>query len=201
MNKNELKYELPIQFFAEGGAEDSSTGGAKEPTGGETKSFDDLLEANKDYQSEFDKRIAKALETNSSKLNSDFDKKLAEALKEQQRLSGLDEKSKAEELEKAKQKEFEEREAKLSRKELEAEVKDLLSEASLTKDFLDFVVASDVESSRQRINALTELINSQVEKGVQNKISSSGAPGGASGSSLDEAISNAFSKKYQINKK
>ena len=85
METNELKFKLPIQFFNdEGNSEGANpTGGANEPTGGnadDPKSFDDLLNDNKDYQSEYDKRISKALETHSTKLNEEFDKKLKKVL-------------------------------------------------------------------------------------------------------------------------
>lgn len=174
----------------------TETVGANEPTGAVAKSLDDLLNENKDYQADFDKRIAKAIETRTNKLNEEFDKKLKQQLEEANRLASLDEETKAKELQEAKLKELEEREAQLKRRELETEVKDLLSEANLNKDFLGFVVADDVDSSKQRIETLNTLINEQVEKGVQGKITQSGVPAQSKGKALDDEIANAFIKKY-----
>lgn len=55
MNKP-LKHKLDIQLFAEGGTKD-----------GAPMTFDEIL-ADKEYQSEFDRRVAKAIETAKKKL-------------------------------------------------------------------------------------------------------------------------------------
>lgn len=174
----------------------TGTEGANEPTGAVTKSLDDLLNEDKSLQADFDKRVAKAIETRTNKLKEEFDNELNEKLEEQKRLASLDDEARAKELQEAKLKEFEQREAQLKRKELEADVKELLSEANLSKDLLGFVVAEDVESSKQRIETLNTLINEQVEKGVQGKITQSGVPAQSKGKALDDEIANAFIKKY-----
>ncbi|MDE7233561.1 MAG: phage capsid protein, partial [Ruminiclostridium sp.] len=72
MNKS-LTIRLPLQFFAEDGAgaagnaanADGTAGTEGTTAAGEASvppSFDELMK-NKDYQSEFDKRVNKALET------------------------------------------------------------------------------------------------------------------------------------------
>lgn len=82
-----LHIPLDIQRFAEGGEEET----ANQETGAETKTetateekaktFQELLDGDKKYQSEFDKRVSQALETAKEKWQAEADAKRTEAEK------------------------------------------------------------------------------------------------------------------------
>ena len=61
---------------------------------GEDKSFDDILK-DKKYQSEFDKRVAKALETAKGKWETDYQAKVEEAKTEAEKLAKMNAEQKA----------------------------------------------------------------------------------------------------------
>lgn len=93
--KTSLSIKLPLQFFAEDGAgaagnaanADGMAGTEGTAAAGEAStppSFDDLLK-NKDYQSEFDKRVNKALETARTK----WDEQKKAELTEQEKLAKM----------------------------------------------------------------------------------------------------------------
>lgn len=193
MRKTKMNYPLNIQFFAEGG-EPGAEG--NDGVGNETKTFDDLLAENKDFQSEFDKKVAKALETQESKFTETTEQKIQEALEEQKRLAGLDDDAKAKEIQSKKDKEFQEREATIAKRELEIEVKGVLADKGLSQDLLDLVVGTDLDTSNANIETLQAAIATEVEKNVASELGKSGAPGKQTNTTEDEMLAGIFKSKY-----
>lgn len=90
-NMNNRRIFIGLQHFAEGegdgGADANVPGNQTADNGGDAQdnaqqkpTFDDMLK-DKDMQSEFDKRVSKALETAKTKWQKDADEKLSEAKK------------------------------------------------------------------------------------------------------------------------
>lgn len=131
---------------------------------GVAKSFHEVVAENKDYQSELDKTIAKALETAKSKWEKEAEVKKTEA----EKLAKMDADEKLKyELEKAKE-EAELNKRKLNAYELEKEATKLASEKgiplSLTK-VINFENAS-AESIVESLNNLETIYKQSVEEGI-----------------------------------
>lgn len=73
---------------------DAVQSGATETGQEQPKTFDDLLK-DKTYQSEFDKRVAKALETAKGKWETEHQAKLEAAKTEAEKMAAMNEKQKA----------------------------------------------------------------------------------------------------------
>lgn len=141
-NLEQSKFPMNLQFFAEGegdGAGGDQGGGAGD-TGSEggdgdgkdsTPSFDDILKGNKDYQAEFDRRIQKgiqtAITTEKEKWEILTDAKVSEA----EKLAKMNKEEKAQYLQEKKEKEIQDREAAITKRELAAEAKNTLAEKGL----------------------------------------------------------------------
>lgn len=165
MRKKEL-FKLNLQLFAEGeeggegaGAEGNGTGAGNEPM-----DLDGFLKDPKN-QAEFDKRVAKALATQKSKLEADYAKKSEEEKNEAAKLAKMNaEQKEAYERDKL-QKELEELQAKVARTELGGEASKMLKEADIdaTTDILDFVVGSDAETTKAKVEKFVSIIQAQVK--------------------------------------
>ena len=169
MKFRELLAHMNLQLFAEGdgdGAGSNGTGtgegtnnnGDGGSTGG---TFDEFLNDPKN-QAEFDRRVAKALETQKTKL----DGKYEEAKKEAEKLAKMNAEQKQQyEMEKL-QKENEELKKAAVKTELGKTASNLLKEHDIdaTQDILDFVVGDDADQTKARIDAFVKIIESQVKK-------------------------------------
>lgn len=132
------------------------------------QTFDDILKANKNYQSEFDKRIAKALETSKAKWEQEAVAKQNEA----ERLAKLSESEKhAEELKKI-QAEKNEAIAKLNAYELKSEAQKLASEKGLDYSLLDVLDYSkeSAESIKNKIELLQASVTKATEKMLNERL-------------------------------
>ena len=117
MKEEQKKLGLNIQLFAEDGEgevkEPENKGEKKEPETppAKPKTFDEMLKEN-DYQSEFDKRNAKSIETAKAKWEADYKKKLEAEKSEAERLAKLTEEEKMKEALEKRDKRIAELEAK-----------------------------------------------------------------------------------------
>lgn len=156
-------------------ADGASAGSAGTDASGETEneaaeekektSFDELLK-DKDYQSEFDKRIAKALDTARGK----WDAEQQARIEEEKRLSKLSAEQKAAE----KQKAAEERVAQLEREKTEILLRQdtmaILGEKGLPAAFVDFLVGEDAESTNENIKSFEGAFRKAVEQAVAERL-------------------------------
>lgn len=157
-----------LQLFAEGeegGAEENgNASGAEGEEEKEDDDFDTFLK-NGDHQAEFDRRVAKALETQKSKLDAAHKSALATARTEAEKLAKMNAEQKEQYEIDQLRKENEELKAAQARAELARTASQLLKENQIdaTTDILDFVVGSDAESTQANIDKLVSIIQAQVK--------------------------------------
>lgn len=159
-----------LQLFADGegdGGDDASGGegdGKDDEDGREEDPFDAFLKDPKN-QAEFDRRVAKAMETQKTKLNAAHKTELETAKSEAAKLAKMNAEQKQQyELEKL-QKENEELKAAQARAELGKEAATLLKDHKIdaTQEILDFVVGKDAETTKANIDKFVEIIEKQLK--------------------------------------
>lgn len=136
---------------------------------GEEKSFDDILK-NKKYQSEFDKRVEKALKTAKGKWETDYQAKVEEAKTEAEKLAKMNAEQKAKYEEKKKVEDLEKREREITTRELRATAKETLAEKNLPKELLDILNYTDAEACNKSIEAVEEAFQTAIESAMNEKL-------------------------------
>lgn len=179
-NFEQSKFPMNLQFFAEGegdgagedqgdGSGDAETG---EPAGAEgnqdtdPQTLDDVLGQNKDFQAEFDRRVQKAIHTAKEKWTVLMDDKVSEA----EKLAKMNKEEKAQYLQEKKEKEIQDREAAITKRELAAEAKNTLAEKGLPAELAEVLNYSDADSCKQSISAVEKAFQKSVEKAVEEKL-------------------------------
>lgn len=161
--------------------------GANEPGQEQPKTFDELLK-DKTYQSEFDKRVAKALETAKGKWESDHQAKLEEAKTEAEKMAAMNEKQKAD-YERDKQlKALEQRERDITTRELKATAYETLAEKGLPKELADILNYTDADQCKASIDAVEKAFQSSVEKAVNEKLRGNNQPPKSGGKGGDNTV-------------
>ena len=162
--------------------------GANEPgQEQQPKTFDELLK-DKTYQSEFDKRVAKALETAKGKWESDHQAKLEEAKTEAEKMAAMNEKQKAD-YERDKQlKALEQREREITTRELKATAYETLAEKGLPKELADILNYTDADQCKASIDAVEKAFQSSVEKAVNEKLRGNNQPPKSGGKGGDNTV-------------
>lgn len=209
-NVVEKRKQIPInlQLFAEAGAGEGGgetgnddgkgegTGDGKGSEGGE-KSFDDVLK-DKKYQSEFDKRIAKALETAKGKWETDKATELENAKTEAEKLAKMNAEQKAKYAEEKRLSELEKREKDITTRELKAQAYETLAEKGLPKDLVEILNYLDAESCNKSIEAVEKAFQSAVEKAVNEKLRGKDTPKGGQGAgNKDTTLAGALAEYYK----
>lgn len=171
--KNELPWA--IQKMAADGA--GGGAGAEEGTGDATDtnqndgnesqgvSFDDFLK-DKANQAEFDRRVAKALETQKGKLDKDYADKLAAQKTEAEKLARMNAEQKAEYERQKHEDELAKREADITRRELRAEALNQLGEKKLPTKLADILDYSSADACTKSIESVTAAFQEAVAEGV-----------------------------------
>ncbi|MDU7782794.1 MAG: DUF4355 domain-containing protein [Bacillota bacterium] len=162
------------------GTNGGSTGEGAEGSEGD-KSFDDVLK-DKKYQSEFDKRIAKALETAKSKWETEKATELENAKTEAEKLAKMNAEQKAKYAEEKRIAELEKREKDITTRELKAQAYETLAEKNLPKELIGTLNFESAETCNSSIEAVEKAFQSAVEKAVNNKLRGSEIPKGGQGS-------------------
>lgn len=181
-------------FNADGGA---GNGGAGTTTGGEgttgvstgegvegnevDKSFDDVLK-DKKYQSEFDKRVAKALETAKGKWETEKATELENAKTEAEKLAKMNAEQKAKYAEEKRIAELEKREKDITTRELKAQAYETLAEKNLPKELIGTLNFESAETCNASIEAVEKAFQNAVAKAVNDKLRGSEIPKGGQGS-------------------
>lgn len=155
---------LNLQLFAEEG-----TPPEDENKGAETQTFDDLLK-DKNNQSEFDRRVSKALETAKAKWAEEEAAKLEAVKTEAEKLAKMNAEQKAEHERQKREKELADREALLTLRELRAEAAVTLSEKGLPKELIDSVNFKDADSCKKSIETLETVWRAAVQAGVEERL-------------------------------
>lgn len=180
-----LKNRLPlnIQFFAEGeggndpvGNTDADQGqGAAEKGQGGTKTFDQIL-SDKAYQAEFDRRVAKALETARGKWETDYNQKLEDAKSEAAKLAKMNADEKAKYERDKQEADYQKRLKELTTRELKAEAYEQLAEKNLPKEFVDLLNYESADTVKESIDKMATTFQKAVEKAVNDKLRGDGPP-------------------------
>jgi hypothetical protein len=157
------KLQLNIQLFAD---ETEPT----EPTTQEPEekqlSFDDILGSNKDYQSEFDRRISKALDTAKEKWVADYSAKLEQEKTEAEKLAKMNAEQKLNyELKKTRE-ELAQKNSELNSITLYKQASQIALEKDLPVEYLDLIDfgKQSAETINSSIDKLVEIRNKDMEK-------------------------------------
>lgn len=196
------KLPMNLQFFAEGGegGAGSGAGGAGGGASGDASaagadgagaagaeggaatppSFDDFLKDPKN-QAEFDRRVAKALETSRTKMQADIETKLAEARTEAEKMAKMSADQKAEYEREKQAKELADREAAITKRELMATAKEQLAEKGLPISLASILNYASAEECSASIEAVGKAFQESVEKAVNDRLAGGKPPKKADG--------------------
>ena len=190
------KLPMNLQFFAEGdsGAGDSGTGrsaggsgdagpgeagtdgngstraaGAGDQTTGGEIGFDEYLK-NPKNQAEFDRRVAKALETNRAKVQAEIEAKIASVKTEAEKLAKMNTEQKAQYEQQKKEKELADREAEITKRELSAQAKETLADKGIPIQLADVLNYSGADECQSSIEAVEKAFTEAVAKAVEDRI-------------------------------
>lgn len=185
------KLSMNLQFFAEPDDNGGGTGGRAGDAGGaagskgdepgaagteeggegtqNTQSFDDFLK-NPANQSEFDKRVAKALETQKVKLTADIASQIENARTEAEKLAKMNAEQKAQYEREKKDQELAKREAELTARELKATAKETLASKGLPTSLADVLNYENAEVCNKSIEAVEAAFREAVAAGVDEKL-------------------------------
>nr|WP_288829498.1 DUF4355 domain-containing protein [uncultured Clostridium sp.] len=144
------------------GGEGTGTGDKEQP---KTKTFDEILKEG-NFQAEFDRRVQKALGTAKDKWSALMDDKLSEA----EKLSKMNKEEKAEYLRQKQEKDLQEREATITRRELMAEAKNTLAEKRLPVSLAEVLNYADADSCSNSIAAVEKAFQEAVQMAVEEKL-------------------------------
>lgn len=200
--KAHCKMPMNLQFFAEGGegsgaggsGDGAGTGGGEESgaAGGEgaegaagsgsTTSFEDLLK-DPSYQSEFDKKVAKALETQRSKIEQEMKAKFENAKTEAEKMAKMNAEQKAQYEAEKRANELTAREAEITKRELTATAKEQLAEKGLPTSLASILNYTNAEECSSSIEAVAKAFQEAVEKGVNDRLAGGKPPKKPEGSS------------------
>lgn len=185
----QLVMPFNLQFFAEGEGNDAAGGNSDgtgegdgagttetdDAAGGDNKkTFDDVLK-DSDYQSEFDRRVQKAINTALSKQKDKYEALMDDKLSEAEKLSKMTKDEKEQYLSRKKEQDLIRREAEVTRKELMAEAKNTLAEKKLPVALAEVLNYSDAETCKTSIEAMEKAFQSALEAAVEEKLKG-GAP-------------------------
>ena len=151
----------------------------------EEVTFDDILQ-DKTYQSEYDRRVAKALETGKANWEKEYKQRLAEEKAEAERQATLTADEKIAERIKA----VEEREKTILQKELINKTKDMLLKEELPTIFAESLIYSGIEENDilNKIDEIKKVYNQQIEDAVKKRMA---------GASPVKGVDVSFSSKAQ----
>jgi len=135
------------------------------------KTFDEVLKDN-NYQSEFDKRVAKALETSKAKWEEDFKKKLETEKTEAQKIAKMDTEQKLNYQLELANKKAQEAEAKLNAYELEKEAVKIATDKGLPIGYLNLIDFAKInaENLKATIDTLVETRSKDLEAYIKDKV-------------------------------
>lgn len=173
-------------------------GGAEDP---KPMSFDEWLASNPEYQKEFDRRTTKGINTAVSKERDRLNKLHNDQLTEAQKLANMTEDEKRAYQDQKKEKELAEREAKITRRELEAEAKNTLADKGLPASFADLLNYESADTVKRGIESLEKEWAPAIESTVNDRLKGGKPPkdAGTEGNSKGDIKLNevrGFMKQY-----
>lgn len=145
------------------------------PASGEAnpaQSFDALLQ-NREFQSEFDRRISRALETARGKWAQETKQKIERAREEAERLARMSGEERMAHDFAQREAALNEREAKIVRRELRAEAARMLSERALPMELADALNYESAEQVNLSMDAAEKAFRQAVQQGVEDRMRAS----------------------------
>ncbi|WP_272075874.1 DUF4355 domain-containing protein [Streptococcus dysgalactiae] len=141
--------------------------GAQEET--KKPTFDDILSDPK-KQAEFDKRVAKAIDTARNKWVAETEEKENEA----KRLAKMNAEQKAQHEKDQLLKELAELKAERTRSEMTATARGMFNEASLSinEDLINQLVADNADDTKKAVEGFIDLFNENLEKAINERLKS-----------------------------
>jgi len=133
--------------------------------------FDDIL-TDKEYQAEFDRRVAKALETGKAKWQKEYEAKVQEEKNEAEKLAKMSESEKFKhEMEKVSA-ERDEAKAKLSAYELRAQAQKMALEKGMDVGLLDIIDFSreTADSIKSKVDVIFNSVSKATEKQLSERL-------------------------------
>ena len=165
----------------------------------QAQSFDDVLK-NKEYQSEFDRRIAKAIATAKVKWNEESQETIEAAVTEAVKLQKMTSEQKAEHERKKAEEALAKREAEITMRELKAEAKDTLVTKGLPAELADVLNYTNAEACSSSLEAVEKAFGIAVEKKVNDRLRSEPPKEGEHTSALtqDEFNKMTYSERLKL---
>lgn len=148
---------------------ENRTESAPETEANPAQGFDELLR-DRDFQSEFDRRISRALETARSKWAQETRQKIEQARREEQQIARLssDERVSAEYAQR--EAELAQRESLLFERELRADAAKMLNERGLPPELAGAINYSSEESMKNSMEAAELAFRAAVQSGVEQRM-------------------------------
>ncbi|MDD4292171.1 MAG: DUF4355 domain-containing protein [Clostridia bacterium] len=172
---------------AAGGTEDDNgSGGGAQPT------FDELIK-NPAYQSEFDRRVTKALETAKTKWQAETAAQISEA----EKLAKMTAEQKAQHEREKKDKELAQREAALTLKELRATAGEALSAKGIPLALLDALDFGSAEKCTASIDKVEAAFRASVQSAVEQRLKGGTPPAGGGTVDYDKMTDSEYYKAIQ----
>ena len=131
--------------------------------------FDALLQ-NRDFQSEFDRRVSKALETARGKWAQETEKKIERVKAETERLARMSGEERMAHDFARREAELNEREQGILRRELHAEALRMLSERNLPAELASALNYESAEQVNLSMDAAEKAFRSAVQRGIEDRM-------------------------------
>lgn len=176
------KMPMDIQFFADGGEEagnaDGDGGGSRDAGGTDEKSkedgkgemsFDDFLKGDGN-QAEFDRRVQKAVSKAVSNAQEKWKVLTDDKVSEAEKLAKMTAAEKQQYLDQKRQKELDDREAAINKRELMATAKNTLADKKLPQVLAEILVYTDADACNESIARVEEAFNAAVEAAVESRL-------------------------------
>lgn len=165
--KDLMKFPLNIQLFSDEAANDTQEGNENLSGAEKPKVF---------TQADIDRAVTAAVKTRDEKHSKALKDAVEAAIAEQKRLAALTEEERKEEARKLADQAVTQKQKDLDEKILRFDVGEVLVKRGLNPDLLSFVLGKDLDDSVAKIDALTEIINKQVEEQIKLVVTKPGVP-------------------------
>lgn len=175
--------------------EEANTSTETEEKGG--SGFDDMLK-NKEYQSEFDKRIEKALKTARGKWQEETDSKINNAVSEALKTAKMSAEQKAQYEREKLNEQMTERETQITKRELQMNAKEALIEKGLPVGLYKALCYTDEKSFGESLEAVEKAFGEAITEAVAQKLKESSNVPKTGGSDKQTGVEAAF---YALNPK
>lgn len=167
MKELENKLKLKIQLFAEDEGEQdpkNNEGDGQVQNSQEQKplTFQELLDSNKEYQAEFDRRVNKGIDTAKTNWETEYKKQLEAEKTEAERLAKLTEEERIKEEMEAKDKKIAELEAKENARTLKDETLKIFTKKDIPLAYIDLFDFNNI--SADKIAEKVELLSNNLSK-------------------------------------